>query len=66
MSNSKAEPQPIKIKLVKSGIGFPVKQKNVIQGLGFHRLNQVLTRPDTPQIRGMIFKIRHLVEVIGE
>jgi large subunit ribosomal protein L30 len=66
MSNAKAETQQIKIKLVKSGIGFPVKQKSVIQGLGLRRLNQVITRPDTPQIRGMVFKIRHLVEVIGE
>ncbi len=66
MSNAKAETQQIKIKLIKSGIGFPVKQKSVIQGLGLRRLNQVITRPDTPQIRGMVFKIRHLVEVIGE
>ncbi len=66
MSNSKAETKQIKIKLVKSGIGFPVKQKSVIQGLGLRRLNQVITRPDTPQIRGMVFKIRHLVEVISE
>jgi large subunit ribosomal protein L30 len=56
----------ISIKLVKSGIGFPQKQKRVIRGLGFVRLNQVVTRPDTPQIRGMILKVRHLVEVIGE
>ena len=56
----------LKIKLVKSGIAFPEKQKKVIRGLGFRRLNQVVVRPDTPQIRGMIFKIRHLVEVIGE
>lgn len=66
MSNSKAETKQIKIKLVKSGIGFPVKQKSVIQGLGLRRLNQVITRPDTPQIRGMVFKIRHLVEVISD
>ena len=56
----------IQIKLVRSGIGFPGKQKKVIRGLGFKRLNQVVTRPDTPQIRGMVFKIRHLVEVVGE
>jgi large subunit ribosomal protein L30 len=66
MSNSKAESKTIQIKLVKSGIGFPEKQKKVIQGLGFSRLNQVITRPDTPQIRGMIFKIKHLVEVVQQ
>jgi large subunit ribosomal protein L30 len=56
----------ISIKLVKSGIGFPQKQKRVIKGLGFSRVNQVVTRPDTPQIRGMVLKVRHLVKVIGE
>lgn len=66
MSNSKAETKQIRIKLVKSGIGFPEKQKSVIRGLGLRWLNQVIIRPDTPQIRGMVFKIRHLVEVISE
>jgi large subunit ribosomal protein L30 len=66
MSNLKAETKQIKIKLIKSGIAFPIKQKSVIRGLGLRRLNQVVTRPDTPQIRGMVFKIRHLVEVINE
>jgi large subunit ribosomal protein L30 len=56
----------IQIKLIRSGIGFPDKQKRVIKGLGFSRLDQVITRPDTPQIRGMVFKIRHLVEIVGQ
>ncbi|MDE2964218.1 MAG: 50S ribosomal protein L30, partial [Acidobacteriota bacterium] len=50
---------PLKIKLVKSGIGCSTRQKQVIRGLGFRRLNQTVARPDTPEIRGMIFKIRH-------
>jgi len=66
MSQSKTQNGQIQIKLVRSGIGFSVKQKRVIQGLGFRRLNQVLTRPDTPEIRGMVFKIRHLVEIVGQ
>ena len=57
---------PLKIKLVKSGIGRSTRQKQVIRGLGFRRLNQTVTRPDTPEIRGMIFKIRHLLEVKSE
>jgi len=60
MMNQKRE---LRIKLVRSGIGFSVKQKRVIQGLGFTRLNQTVVRSDTPQIRGMVFKVRHLVEV---
>jgi len=66
MSQSKTQNGQIQIKLVRSGIGFPVKQKRVIQGLGFRRLNQIVTRPDTPEIRGMVFKIRHLVEIVGQ
>jgi large subunit ribosomal protein L30 len=66
MSNSKSESPVLKLKLVKSGIGFPEKQKKVIQGLGFTKLNQIITRPDTPEIRGMVFKIRHLVEVVTD
>ena len=66
MSNSKAETKPLKIKLVRSGIGFPEKQKLVIKSLGFRRLNQIVVRSDTPEIRGMVFKIRHLVEIIND
>ena len=59
----KTQKTPLKIKLVKSGIGCSTRQKRVIRGLGFRRLNQTVARPDTPEIRGMIFKIRHLLEV---
>ncbi len=41
----------------------PVKQK-VIKGLGFTRLNQVIVRPDTAAIRGMVKKIPHLIEIV--
>jgi large subunit ribosomal protein L30 len=66
MSDNTAEKKPLRIKLVRSGIGFPEKQKLVIKSLGFKRLNQVVVRSDTPQIRGMVFKIRHLVEIIDD
>ena len=56
----------LNIKLVKSGISCPEKQRKVIRGLGFRRLNQVVTHPDTPEIRGMVFKIRHLIEVVEQ
>jgi large subunit ribosomal protein L30 len=54
----------IKIKQVRSGIGFDKKQKAVLRGLGFGRLNQVVERPDNPSTRGMVKKIPHLVEVV--
>ena len=55
----------IQIKLVKSGIGRMEKHKLCIQGLGFKKLNQVLTVEDTPSNRGMINKISDMVEVVG-
>ncbi|MDR3264990.1 MAG: 50S ribosomal protein L30 [Synergistaceae bacterium] len=52
----------IRIKWIKSAIGFSVRQKNTIRALGFKKLQSVVEHEDTPQIRGMIEKVRHLVE----
>ena len=41
-----------------------MKQKLVVKGLGFTRLNQVVEREDTPSIRGMVAKVPHLVEIL--
>jgi large subunit ribosomal protein L30 len=54
----------IQLKWVRSAICAPEKQKLVVKGLGFTRLNQVIERPDTPAIRGMVAKIPHLIEVV--
>ena len=54
----------IQIKLIKSGIGRIKKHKLCIQGLGFKKLNQVVTVEDTPSNRGMINKISDMVEVV--
>jgi large subunit ribosomal protein L30 len=54
----------IQLKWVRSAIAAPVKQKLVVKGLGFTRLNQVVEREDTPSIRGMVAKIPHLVEIL--
>ena len=54
----------IKIKQIKSKIGFPVDQKRTLQALGLHKISQVVEKEDTPVIRGMIRKVRHMVEVI--
>jgi large subunit ribosomal protein L30 len=54
----------IQLKWVRSAICAPVKQKKVVKGLGFTRLNQVVTRPDTAAIRGMVAKIPHLIEIM--
>jgi len=54
----------IHIKQVRSAICTPEKYKRVIKGLGFTRLNQVIERPNTSAIRGMIKKVPHLVEIV--
>ena len=53
----------LKITLTKSGIGNRWDQKRTIEILGLRKLNQSVEHDDTPSIRGMIFKIRHLIEV---
>lgn len=50
----------------KSAIGYPKDQRDTIRALGFTRLNQVVERPDTPSVRGMVNKVRHLVLIEGE
>jgi large subunit ribosomal protein L30 len=54
----------IHLKWVRSAICAPQKQKRVVKGLGFTRLNQVVERPDNPAIRGMVAKVPHLVEIV--
>ncbi len=54
----------IKIRYFRSAIGRSFRQKRVVQGLGLRKLNQVVERPDTPEIRGMVAKIPHLVQIV--
>lgn len=56
--------QTITIKLVKSGIGRMKNHKLCIKGLGFKKLNQVLTIENTPSNRGMINKISDMIEIL--
>jgi large subunit ribosomal protein L30 len=56
----------IKVKQVKSGIGYNRKQRLSLRGLGLRRMNQVVEVEDTPSVRGMINRVRHLVEVVEE
>jgi len=55
----------ITVKWIRSVIGRTDDQKKTIRGLGFKRLHQTLTLPDRPEIRGMINRVTHLVEVKG-
>jgi large subunit ribosomal protein L30 len=53
----------LRIILRKSMIGRRAHQRQVLAGLGLRRIDQAVTRADTPTIRGMIAKVSHLVEV---
>ena len=56
----------IKIKQIKSKIGYPADQKRTLQALGLHKISQVVEKEDSPAIRGMIHKVRHLVTIVEE
>ena len=53
----------LRITLVRSTIGRPADQGRTVASLGLRRLHSTVDRPDTPSIRGMVNKIRHLVRV---
>jgi large subunit ribosomal protein L30 len=54
----------IRIKQTRSAINRPANQKATIKALGFKKLNQIVEKEATPQILGMISKVKHLIEVI--
>lgn len=52
-----------KVTLVKSHIGKPANQRAVLNGMGLNRLNKTVVLKDTPEIRGMINKVSHMLKV---
>lgn len=58
-----AENKRITVKWVKSAIGYDVRQKRTLKALGLRWLGHEVQHDDTPQIRGMLNKVKHLVEV---
>ena len=53
----------LRIKYVKSAIGYNVRQKRTIRALGLRRLGDTVEQDDGPAIRGMVRRVRHLVSV---
>ena len=53
----------LQVTLVKSTIGRPKKHRDIVAGLGLKRLNHSVEHSDTPEIRGMISKISHMLNV---
>ena len=54
----------IKVKQIKSKIGYPVDQKRTLEALGLRKIGQVVEKEDSPAIRGMIRKVHHLVTIV--
>ena len=54
----------IKIKQIKSKIGYPVDQKRTLEALGLRKIGQVVEKEDSPAIRGMVRKVHHLVTIV--
>ena len=65
MSPAKAA-KTVRIRQVRSGIGFEKSQKATLRALGLERIGRVVERPDNPAIRGMIATIPHLVVVVKD
>jgi len=63
MSGDRGAKKTLKVTLVKSTIGFNQKQALVVRSLGLRRIRHTIDVPDTPEVRGMLFKVRHLVTV---
>jgi len=55
----------IKVTLVRSHIGKLPKQRAVLNGLGLKKINQMVVLKNTPEVKGMISKVSHLVQVQG-
>ncbi len=64
MSAKKADSKTIRIRQVRSGIGCPVEMRETLKALGLGKLHRVTKRVDSKEVRGMIAKIPHLVEVV--
>lgn len=63
MAKRSTKKKTIRITLVRSPIGYSRRQKRTVRALGLRRMNHTVEQADTPIIRGMIAKVRHLVKV---
>ena len=54
----------ITIQYYRSSIGYAKKQKEIVRSLGITKLNQTVSRPDTPATRGVVAKVPHLLRIV--
>ena len=58
---AKKKAKLVRVKLVRSPIGYPQRQKETVRSLGLTKMHQVVEHTDSPAIRGMVSRIPHLV-----
>ena len=63
-ANNEAQGQTIKIQWYRSTISTPKLHKTIVRSLGLTKLNQIVERPDTASMRGMVAKIPHLLRIV--
>ena len=61
-----AQSSTVRIQQVKSGLGYNKRQKATLKAIGLGKIGRVREHPDNPQIRGMINKVVHLVEIVTD
>jgi large subunit ribosomal protein L30 len=54
----------LRVRQIGSGIGCPIEMRETLKALGLGKMHRVAERVDTPEVRGMIAKVTHLVEVV--
>jgi len=64
VSAKKADSKTIRVRQVRSGIGCPVEMRETLKALGLGKMHRVAERVDSKEVRGMIAKIPHLVQVV--
>ena len=63
-SKQQGEGGRLRLQYYRSAIGFPKTQKQAVRSVGFTKLNQILERPDTPAMRGVVAKVPHLIRIV--
>jgi large subunit ribosomal protein L30 len=61
-----AETKKLRLRQVRSGIGCPIEMRETLKALGLGKMHRVTERIDSREVRGMIAKIPHLVEIVSE
>jgi large subunit ribosomal protein L30 len=63
---TKPKEKVLRITLVKSAIGYSKRHKATVRALGLHRMHETVEHVDTPTLRGMIYIVNHLVQVVEQ